>query len=160
VLSHSEIKSILPHRYPMLLVDRVVSLEPGNRITAVKNVTGNEPCFAGLVDGLEPSAYAYPNSLVIESFCQAAGILYAAEQSEVRATGKVMLFGSIARFRFHADIFPGQTMEHHVRLEKALTDSAVFSGEVRVDGKAVADVERVVVAIRPASVLAAAASGR
>jgi 3-hydroxyacyl-[acyl-carrier-protein] dehydratase len=158
VLSHSAIKSILPHRYPMLLVDLVLLLEPGKQLSAIKNVTGNEPCYAGLQDGLAPEAYAYPHSLVIESFCQAAGILYSAQDSGLDTSDKVMLFGSIAKFRFHVDIFPGQTMEHLVRLDKALTDSAVFSGEVRVDGILVAEVDRVVVAIRPANVLAAAAN--
>jgi 3-hydroxyacyl-[acyl-carrier-protein] dehydratase len=158
LLSHCEIKSILPHRYPMLLVDLVLSMEPGKQLIAIKNVTGNEPCFAGLADGLTPDAYAYPNSLVIESFCQSAGILYAAQQDRINISDHLMLFGSISKFQFHADIFPGQTMEHLVRLEKGLTDSAVFSGEVRVDGKLVAEVERVVVAIRPAYVLAAAAN--
>lgn len=157
MFSHSEIKAILPHRYPMLLVDQVLALDPGTQITAVKNVTGNEPCFMGLIDGLEVEAYAYPTSLIIESFCQAAGILYAAEQAGPATDDKVMLFGSIAKFQFRTEVFPGQTMEHRVRLEKALTDSAVFSGEVIVAGQRVAEVERVVVAIRPANVLAAAA---
>jgi len=159
MISHSGIKSILPHRYPMLLVDAVISLEPGRCITAIKNVTGNELCFAGLVDGIAPEAYAYPVSLVIESFCQAAGILYAAALEICDNTDQVMLLGSISKFQFYRNVFPGDTMEHYVFQEKALSDSAVLSGEVRVNGKPVAQVERVVVAIRSAEVLATAKAG-
>jgi 3-hydroxyacyl-[acyl-carrier-protein] dehydratase len=158
IMNHAQIKAVLPHRYPMLLVDAVDALEPGSEITASKSITGNESCFAHLHDTAAPEAYAYPSSLVIESFCQAAGILYATAEADKTFDGMVMLFGSISSFVFHTSAYPGETLQHRVRLDRALTDSAVFSGEVRAAGKLVADVSRVVVAVRPAAVLAAAAA--
>ena len=149
MLSHHEIKQILPHRYPMLLVDSVLSIEPGKEIRAIKNVTGNEACYAGLLDGAPPDAYAYPCSLVIESFCQTAGILYGAALERRGGIERILLFGSITAFRFHASAYPGDTLQHHVRVEKLLSDSAMFSGEVLVAGTVIADVERLVVAMRP-----------
>lgn len=159
MISHAGIKDVLPHRHPMLLVDRVLEVDPGERIVALKNVTANEPCFAGVRDGAPEDAYAYPATLVVESFCQAAGIMYNLLRAQEAAAGDVvMLFGAISSFRFHHDVLPGSTMEHHVRLEKGLADAAVFAGEVRVDGRVVADVDRVVVALRPAEALEPAAA--
>lgn len=154
MLNHAQIKAILPHRYPMLLVDAVRSLEPGIAITAIKAVTGNESCFAQLADTAPRAAYSYPQTLIIESFCQAAGIMYNAAQDEtVDLAGMLMLFGSISKFRFYAAVFPGDTLEHRVRLERAISDAAIFSGEVWVGERKIADVDRVVVALRPADVL-------
>lgn len=159
MLSHSQIKHILPHRYPMLLVDAVHTVEPGVHITAIKNITGNEACFAHLVDTIPPAGYAYPQTLIIESFCQAAGIMYALQQQEeADLNAALMLFGSIAKFRFYDDAFPGDTLEHRARLERAITDAAIFSGEVWVKERKIADVERVVVALRPAETLVATSS--
>lgn len=136
----------------MLLVDAVLEIQDGATIVAVKNVTCNEPCFAHLSDSAPSSAYAYPPTLVIESFCQAAGILAnRAREGDSRDT--VMLFGSLSGFRFISPIHPGDRMEHHVLLERMLADAAIFSGEVRVEGRVVASAERVVVALRSASVL-------
>lgn len=160
MLSHAQIKDILPHRYPMLLVDVVRTVEPGVHITALKNVTGNEACFAHLPHPAPAVAYAYPQTLIIESFCQAAGIMYSLQQrNEIDLSTLVMLFGSIAKFRFYGDVFPGDTMEHRARLERAISDAAIFSGEVWVGERKIADVERVVVALRPSDVLATTANG-
>lgn len=156
VLRHSDIKAILPHRHPMLLVDTVTSLEDGVRITATKAITANEPCFVGLHGAVAADEYVYPSSLIIESFCQAAGILYAMMQTGQQRDGEVMLFGSISKFRFHGVAPVGEVMEHHVQVDKAFPDMAVFCGEVHVNGRNIANVERVVVALRPTGVLAAA----
>jgi 3-hydroxyacyl-[acyl-carrier-protein] dehydratase len=148
ILSHAEIKTVLPHRYPMLLVDAVRSIEPGESIVAIKNVTGNEPCFAGLSDLVEPYGYAYPRSLILESFGQAASIIYTLRRHEANDFGAVMLFGSARNCRFHGDVFPGDTLEHHARLERSLSDAAIFAGEVWVDDRRVVEVGQFIVAIR------------
>src|SRR5215210_16794 len=123
LLSHAQIRDILPHRHPMLLVDGVRSLEPGVRIVAVKCVTGSEPCYAHLAEGSAPQGYAYPRSLIVESFGQAASIIYCARRrQEGDMPEQVMLFGSARRCRFEGDVFPGETMEHRARLDRSLSD--------------------------------------
>jgi len=150
ILSHAEIKTVLPHRYPMLLVDAVRSIEPGESIVAIKNVTGNEPCFAGLSDATKPYGYAYPQSLILESFGQAASIIYTLGRQKASDFGAVMLFGSARDCRFHGDVFPGDTMEHHARLERSLSDAAIFAGDVWVNNRRVVEVGQFIVAIRAA----------
>lgn len=160
LLSHAQIKGILPHRHPMLLVDGVRSLEPGSRVVAVKCVTGSEPCFAHLADDSAPQSYAYPRSLVVESFGQAASIIYCARRREEGDTPEqVMLFGSASRCRFEGDVFPGETMEHRAHLVRSLSDAAIFGGEVWVGGRRVVEVGQIIVVLRPAGVLADARTG-
>lgn len=155
LLSHAQIKAILPHRHPMLLVDGVRSLEPGVRIVAVKCVTGSEPCYAHLADDSVAQSYAYPRSLVVESFGQAASIIYCARsRHEGDMPEQVMLFGSASRCRFEGDVFPGETMEHRARLDRSLSDAAIFSGEVWVGSRRVVEVGQIIVVLRPAGVLA------
>ena len=154
VIRHSEIKLLLPHRYPMLLVDAVLAVSPGSRITAIKNISRNEPCFATAAGHAGDDVGAYPPSLVIESFCQSAGILQVLSQREGSpGQDQVMLFGSMANVEFHDGAHAGDTLTHEARLETALTDAAVFSGEVRVGERLIATVERIVVALRPATAL-------
>jgi 3-hydroxyacyl-[acyl-carrier-protein] dehydratase len=156
----ADIARILPHRHPMLLVDRVVRLEPGARLTARKAVTAAEPCFARL--GREPAepTPAYPTALVVESWCQAAGILATCgEPSPDVLTGRVMLIGSMAGVRVLGRVVPGDVIEHRVRLARVLPHAVVFDGDAMVDGSAVLDVERLVMTLRPADSLLPALSG-
>lgn len=154
-ISFGEIKSILPHRPPMLLVDAVRSLTPGDSIVAVKSVTGNESCYTIMRDDAPAESLAYPCSLIIESFCQAAGILYNhGERLAGRTVTGVMLFGAISDYTFESQAFPGDTLEHRVQLVRGLSDAAIFSGETWVGNRLVARVEHVVVALRPAEALA------
>lgn len=160
LLSHAQIKGILPHRHPMLLVDGVRSLEPGVRIVAFKCVTGSESCFAHLTDDGAPQSYAYPRSLVIESFGQAASIIYCAQSRQQADTPEqVMLFGSASRCRFEGDVFPGETMEHRARLDRSLSDAALFSGEVWVGNRRVVEVGQIMVVLRPAGLFNDAPGG-
>ncbi|MCC5603266.1 3-hydroxyacyl-ACP dehydratase FabZ family protein [Nostoc favosum] len=154
MISQDKIKSIIPHRFPMLLVDKVQELESNANFVAIKTVTCNEPCFAELGDTAKIQDYAYPCSLIIESFCQAAGIMYnQIRQHKGNIGQELMLFGSISKFLFYDEVFPGDTMEHRVRLERGLADAAVFSGEVWVNHRQIAEVERVVVALRSVEVM-------
>ncbi|GDY54632.1 hypothetical protein SVIO_052550 [Streptomyces violaceusniger] len=114
---------LLPHRYPMLLVDRVLSLRPGERITAVKAVTHNEPWYAALVPAQD---LAYPASLLIESWGQSAGLL--ASAATPRDRDQVMLFGAVAGAEFHRPVFPGELLEHHITIARSLDDSVIFEG--------------------------------
>lgn len=151
LLNHAQIKRLLPHRYPMALVDSVRSVEPGVRIIAVKNVTANEPCFAHLPDDADGRSYAYPASLMMESFGQACGLLYLMDaRQQGGMDGSVMLFGAATRCRFEGEAFPGDTLENRACLERTFTDAAVFSGEVWVSGRRIVSIERMIMALRSA----------
>lgn len=155
ILNYAQIRQILPHRPPMLLLDMVRSLDPGSNIVATKNVTCDEVCFAGLTGATNSRCYIYPYSLIIESFGQAASILYSVgRQMAFSSTGEVMLLGAVSRCRFDGEVSPGDTMELRARLERSLTDAAIFSGEVWVNNRRIVEIERLVLAIRPAEVLA------
>lgn len=135
-----DVKTVLPHRYPILLVDRVRSVEPG-RVIALKAVTGNEPWYAELADDADP---AYPAALLVESWCQAAGVL-AADSVD---PGLVMLLGGLTGVRFGRPVLPGDVVEHHVVLERELAGSVVVSGHALAGGDSVLTVERAVMAHR------------
>ncbi|GHJ36852.1 3-hydroxyacyl-ACP dehydratase FabZ family protein [Streptomyces sp. TS71-3] len=156
MMTASAIKATLPHRFPMLLVDRVVELVPGERLTALKAVTCNEPWYRDVPDGAPEDAYGYPPVLLVESWCQAAGVLAAWDTPNPDVlSGQVMLFGGISGVRFHDQVLPGDVLEHRVRLIRALTDTVIFEGETLADGRTVVEIGRVVMATRPASELAA-----
>jgi 3-hydroxyacyl-[acyl-carrier-protein] dehydratase len=150
----SGLKSILPHRHPVLLVDRVTELVAGRSLTALKAVSTNEPWYAGLADDAPPAAYAYPRTLLIESWCQAAGVLATADRPNPDVlTGDVMLFGSLNAVSFGAPVFPGSLVEHHIRVVRVLSDTMVFEGESVAGGERVLTVGQVMMALRPAGVL-------
>jgi 3-hydroxyacyl-[acyl-carrier-protein] dehydratase len=141
-----EVLEALPHRYPMLLVDRILELTPGDSITAVKAVTVNEPWFAGCAAG-----EAYPQVLVIESWSQAACILVARllrDRGE-RPDGRVPLFGSLRGARILGPVRPGDVLTHRAQLVRALSDTWILAGASTVGGVPSLEVDRAVVALRP-----------
>ena len=143
-----DVAEILPHRYPMLLIDRVLEVAPGSWVTAVKAISRNEPWYA---DG----AYAaYPEVLLVESWAQAAGLVTGVEQPNPDVcSGRVMLLGSLSGVQFHRPVLPGDVLEHRVRVTKAINETTIFEGECVVRGELVFTVPRMVVAHRPAEVL-------
>ena len=112
-LSIDDIMRLLPHRYPFLLVDAVPEFEPGVRILALKNVTANEPYFAGR----GPERMEFPPLLVVEAMAQAGGLLLMATCAD--AARQVVYFASIDRVVWHAGVRPGDQL----RLEIAVTQS-------------------------------------
>lgn len=150
MLDHAEVKKLLPHRYPMLLVDAVASLEPWTRIVGRKSVTGSEPCFAALGDEAPAASYAYPPTLVLESFAQTAGILMNGHWQHMGSPDQfVLVFASLSGARFTGEpVLPGDTMEHRTCLERPPTDVAFLKGDTWVGGRLIASVERIVVACR------------
>lgn len=148
------LKRILPHRHPMLLLDRVTDLVPGERLTAIKAIAGNEPWYQGLTDDAEPDAYAYPQVLLLESWCQAAGVLATWDHPNPDVlSGDVMLFGSLNNVTFAAPVLPGSVVEHRVRLVRALGKTLVFEGESSVGQQRALTVEQVLITMRPARFL-------
>jgi 3-hydroxyacyl-[acyl-carrier-protein] dehydratase len=157
LLSVAELRRLLPHRYPMLLVDRVVDVEPGRRLGAVKAVTVNEPCFAGLPDD---AVFDYPPTLLVESWGQAAGILAMLSHPDPDSlAGQVMLAGAMTGIAFHGPVTPGTLVRHEVRVERVFSDTVIFAGESTVDGDVVMTLARMVMAFRPAGALDSSKDG-
>ncbi|MDT9701434.1 3-hydroxyacyl-ACP dehydratase [Streptomyces sp. P17] len=143
------IKSTIPHRGEILLVDRVADVVVGESLTAYKAISGNEPCYAPLGQDAAAEDYAYPTSLVIESWAQSAVLLSVWEtpNPDVLA-GKVELAGSINEVAFSARAYPGDVLEHRVRLVKAVDETAILAGETYAGGREVLRIGAFVVALR------------
>jgi 3-hydroxyacyl-[acyl-carrier-protein] dehydratase len=128
----NEIKTLIPHRYPMLLVDKVLDHEPGKTLHAIKNVTINEPVFTGHF----PELAIFPGVLILEALAQATGIL-GFKSSEGRNKDEMYLFASIDKAKFKKPVLPGDTMHLHVEFIKERRGMWKFYGEARVDGQIV-----------------------
>ena len=153
VLDAHGIRELLPHRYPILLVDRVLELEPGESIVATKAVSMNEPWYARLGPAPAPADLAYPSMLLIESWAQAAGILantLRRQDTEQPREADVMLFGSASGVTFGPPVMPGDVLRHRVRLARVMDDAVVVQGDSHVDGAPVLTVTQGVMAFRPA----------
>lgn len=133
----------------MLLIDAVCALEPNTSIIARKCVTGSEACYAGVADNAPLPSFAYPPSLIVESFGQAGALLWLASAPPGQSQG-VLMFASARDIFFESDAFPGDTLEHHVHLERAIADSVIFSGETRVETRRIARFDWLMAAIRSA----------
>jgi 3-hydroxyacyl-[acyl-carrier-protein] dehydratase len=127
-LEAADIMRILPHRYPFLLVDRVIELEPGRRAVAIKQVTANEPQFTGHF----PDRPIMPGVLMIEALAQAAGIMvYTLEEYR----GKLGLFAGIDDCRFKRMVVPGDTLRLEVTVEKLRGMFGRVKAVASVDGE-------------------------
>lgn len=136
VMDVQKIASILPHRYPFLLVDRVISIEPMKKLVAVKCVTVNEPHF----NGHFPGHPVMPGVLILEALAQAAGLLARASMSE-DTTAKMPYLMGIDNARFRRPVVPGDRVELHVEVVKRKGDVWREKGQAIVDGVVVAEAE-------------------
>ncbi len=123
-----EILDNLPHRYPMILVDRVLECEPGKRIRALKNVTINEPFFPGHF----PRHPVMPGVLVVEAMAQAAALLSFRTIGSKPDKDSVYYFVGIDEARFKRPVFPGDQLALEVRLERTVRGIWRFSAEAWV----------------------------
>ncbi len=136
MLDIKEIMNILPHRYPFLMVDRIVEMDPGKRIVGIKNVTINEPFFQGHF----PGHPVMPGVLIVEAMAQVAGILaYLSSNDEIRK--KVCYFMSIDNARFRKPVVPGDLLR--LEMESTMNRRGIwgFNGKAYVDDKLVAEAE-------------------
>lgn len=134
MLTIEEIKEIIPHRYPMLLIDRVEELEAGKSIKAKKNVSVNEPFFQGHF----PHEPVMPGVLIVEAMAQAGAV---ALLSMEEFKGKTAYFGRIDKAKFRKKVVPGDTLVLEVELTKVRSSAGCGKGIAYVDGKKVAEAE-------------------
>ena len=132
-LDIAAIQALLPHRYPFLLVDRVVEFEAHKRLLAYKNVSNNEPFFSGHF----PGHPVMPGVLVVEALAQAGGLLTQLS-SPTGSERKLFYLVKIDNARFSRMVVPGDRLDLEVTLKRVIRNMAMYSGIARVDGEQVA----------------------
>ncbi|KAB8143448.1 3-hydroxyacyl-ACP dehydratase FabZ [Chloroflexia bacterium SDU3-3] len=134
MLTAQEIMRIIPHRYPFLLLDRIIELEPGVRAVAEKLVTVNEPFFQGHF----PEVPIMPGVLIVEAMAQAGGVV-ALSMDEYK--GKFVIFAGIDKVRFKQMVRPGDVLRLETKLDKMRRNIGRGTGVATVDGKLVCEAE-------------------
>ena len=132
-----EIERLLPHRYPFLLVDRVVEFEKDKRVLAYKNVTCNEPFFTGHF----PGRPVMPGVLVVEALAQAGGLLTPLSRDPVEIGRDTFYLVKVDNARFSRMVVPGDRLELEVVLKRRIRNMAQYVGIARVDGEQAACAE-------------------
>ena len=132
----TQIMDLIPHRYPMLLVDRVLEYVPHQSAVGLKNVTFNEPFF----NGHFPGAPVMPGVLIVEAMAQTAGILVVHSLGQ-SGQGKMVYFMTIEGAKFRKPVVPGDSMHIHVECLKSRGNVWKFRGEAKVDGVLCAEAE-------------------
>jgi beta-hydroxyacyl-ACP dehydratase FabZ len=131
-LDIQEISALLPHRYPMLMVDRIVEMT-GESVVGIKNVTANEPHFTGHFPGMP----IMPGVLIIEAMAQVAGILVGSVAPHTR--GKVMFLASVEEAKFRKPVVPGDQLRIEMKMLRLKYTVAKMQGVATVDGQVVAE---------------------
>jgi 3-hydroxyacyl-[acyl-carrier-protein] dehydratase len=134
ILDINEIQAILPHRYPFLLVDRIVEMD-AERIVGIKNVTLNEPFFTGHF----PEFPVMPGVLIVEAMAQAAGVLVL--RSIPDRDKKLVFLAAIQNARFRKPVVPGDQLRMEMTIVKRKANVAKIAGKATVDGQLVAEIE-------------------
>ncbi|MCP3674233.1 MAG: 3-hydroxyacyl-ACP dehydratase FabZ [Gammaproteobacteria bacterium] len=132
-----EIMENLPHRYPFLLIDKVIDYKVGEFLHGVKNITINEPCFTGHF----PNRPVMPGVLILEALAQATGVLGFKTMGRKPDNKSLYYFVGIDKARFKRPVEPGDVVHLHVKQLKVRRDIWFFSGEAIVDGKVVCTAE-------------------
>ena len=136
-LDIQKIKEFLPHRYPFLLVDKVLDYEPGEYLTAVKNVTFNEPCFQGHF----PERPIFPGVLIIEAMAQASALLGCLTMEEEPEDGSIYYLVGVDKVRFKKTVHPGDQIMISIKFIKMRKNIWLFSARATVDDKFIASAE-------------------
>jgi 3-hydroxyacyl-[acyl-carrier-protein] dehydratase len=130
----TRIMEMIPHRYPFLMVDKVIDVVPHESATGVKNVTASEPHFQGHF----PEKPIMPGVLIIESMAQTAAVVVV-ESLGQHAEGKLVYFMSVDSARFRRPVVPGDTLMVHVKKERSRGNVWRFNGEAKVNGQLMAE---------------------
>lgn len=141
-----DVMRLLPHRYPFLLVDRVVEHDVGKRIVCLKNVTYNENFFVGHFPGLP----TMPGVLILEALAQASGILAVLKSSLRADSGLILYFAGIDNCRFKKPVVPGDQLHLHAELEKQKRDLWKFHTRAMVGSSVVCEADMMCVLKTPA----------
>ncbi len=128
-----ELMELLPHRYPFILIDRIIEIEPGKRCTAIKNITINEPYFQGHF----PNQPVMPGVLILESMAQAGAFLVL--NSVEDPLSKNMIFSAVEKAKFRKPIIPGDQVKIEMELLKIRMNAARLKGTAYVDGEVVTE---------------------
>ena len=134
VLDISRIMEMIPHRYPFLMIDRLVEAVADERAVAIKNVTINEPFFQGHF----PAKPVFPGVLIIEAMAQTAAVLVVGTLGK-KAEGKLVYFTSVESARFRKPIVPGDTIYIEVQKQRRRGNLWRFGGQAKVDGNLMAE---------------------
>jgi len=134
IIDTEAIKKLLPHRYPFLMVDKIIEMEERKRIVGVKNVTVNEPFFQGHF----PVKAVMPGVLIVEALAQTLGVLALREEEN---KGKLAFFASIKEARFRKPVFPGDTLILEAEITNWRTRILQCKGVAKVDGEVVCEAE-------------------
>ena len=129
----TDIWKLLPHRYPFLLVDRVISFEADNKISAIKNITINEPVFTGHF----PGAPVFPGVLIVEALAQAAGILALKSRDRSLEDGYIYYLAGTDKTKFKRSVIPGDQVRLEVEINNLRNHWMKASGKAWVDNKLV-----------------------
>jgi 3-hydroxyacyl-[acyl-carrier-protein] dehydratase len=133
-MSVEEIRTHLKQRFPILMVDRVLEIEHGKKIKALKNVTGNEVQFLGHF----PDYAILPGGFIVEAIGQCASILFSKTTGHGQLEGELLVLGMLSEMRFFVPVLPGHTMIMEVTILKMMPGAALVDGIVTVDGTVVA----------------------
>ncbi|CAA6603099.1 MAG: 3-hydroxyacyl-ACP dehydratase FabZ [Alphaproteobacteria bacterium] len=134
VIDINRIVQMIPHRYPFLLVDRVLDVVPDESAVGLKNVTMNEPFFQGHF----PSRPIMPGVLIIECMAQTAAVLVV-ETLGPNSEGKLVYFMSVEEARFRKPVVPGDQLKIHVKKERSRGNVWKFTAQAKVDGQVMAE---------------------
>jgi 3-hydroxyacyl-[acyl-carrier-protein] dehydratase len=135
-LDISKVMELLPHRYPFLLVDRVVEIEHGKSLSAIKNVSINEPFFQGHF----PNQPIMPGVLILEAMAQATGLLAFSDMGDAHKSKLYMLVG-IDKSRFRGQVVPGDQLVLKITLKRNMRGIGMYQCQALVDGEVVAEAE-------------------
>jgi 3-hydroxyacyl-[acyl-carrier-protein] dehydratase len=133
-MNFEEVRAALKQRFPMLMVDTVISLDPGKSIRTTKNVTGNELQFLGHF----PEHAVMPGTLIVEAIGQSASILFSKTTGTGTQPGEFLVLGAINEMRFLVPVVPGNKMEMDIQVLKFIEGFALIEAVATVDGTAVA----------------------
>jgi 3-hydroxyacyl-[acyl-carrier-protein] dehydratase len=156
-----DLLKLAPYGHPMALVDRVLSIEAGSSIVAIKVISGTELCYRGVPPGASARGYAYPVSLMMESLLQSAVLLWFASGPPCGdGTEQVLLLGAVRGFRLEGRGFPGDVITHRVHVEKATSGNIAAAGESWIGDRRVVTVDSIVASIRPRTLVSGSGAWR